>query len=91
MALWGSMGLTWASRDSKGGQPVFGLDPMPIAAILDGFPWLKRGDLMSDVGTFSRLEPSAAQLPVWAYFDEALLAKSARPASQRAPAMLATS
>ena len=30
---------------------------------------------MSDVGTFSRLEPSAAQLPVWAYFDEALLAQ----------------
>jgi choline monooxygenase len=30
---------------------------------------------MSDVGTFSRLIPSSAQLPVHAYFDEALLAQ----------------
>lgn len=30
---------------------------------------------MSDVGTFSRLSPSSAQLPVHAYFDDALLAQ----------------
>ena len=30
---------------------------------------------MTDVGTFSRLEPSTAQLAVWAYFNEALLAQ----------------
>ena len=41
-------------------------------AKLEGFLF-KGGSLMSDVGTFSRLAPSPAQLPVHSYFSQAVL------------------
>ncbi|MFZ9763878.1 MAG: aromatic ring-hydroxylating dioxygenase subunit alpha, partial [Burkholderiaceae bacterium] len=40
---------------------------------------------MSDVGTFSRLAPSQAQLPVQAYFNDALLAQERTQCFQAGP------